>query len=171
MIDLNRQHLQLSGGQRSNRERTFDLDFLETNRGVHVVWNACEVRPGVVVEQMSPHTGKDSLGAEYRNRFVARAEGVFDQEREGVGVIHVSVRDHHMANMALLVDRQRPGDGARIHRDAPIDQKRRHPALGAVTPETAEHPKIHATSIPVTLSVRYNGLMAFLTARRGEECG
>jgi len=134
-----------------------------------MVGNAGEVRPGVVVEQMSPNTGENSLRAEDRNRFIARTEGILDQKREGVGVIHVSVGDHHMANAALLVDRQRPGDGARIHRDAPVNQKRRHPAIGAVSPETAEHPKFHDMSIPAPIRVRWAGQPASLTGFRSED--
>ena len=84
-------------------------------------------------------------------------------------MIHMSVCDQHVANTTLLVDCQRPGDGARIHCDAPVDQERRHPAFGAVAPETAENPKIHGTSIPVPLLFRGTGQNASIRDTRSDK--
>ena len=63
-------------------------------------------------------------------------------------MIQMSVGDEDMAEAPLFGDRERARDCARIDGHAAIDEKRGHPAFGAIAPKAPEDPKFHALSIP-----------------------
>ena len=99
---------------------------------------------------MSAHPGEDSFGAEDRNRLVTGTKGIFNQKWQRVGVIHVSVCDHHVTNLPLFVDGQRPRNRPGVNRHLGVNKEGGHPTLGAIPTKASQNPKFHAPSITGT---------------------
>ena len=74
---------------------------------------------------MLPQGGEDLLGSDDFEGRPVPPEDVLDEERKRGDVVHVRVRDHDGSHAGLLVERQRVGEGARIHADGAVHEKRR----------------------------------------------
>ena len=88
-----------------------------------MIWDAAEIGPCVVVEEVPPNSRHHALGAVDGHWLVAGSEGVLDQKGQCVGVIHVGVGYQNMSNLSLLGDRESARDSAGIDRHPVVELK------------------------------------------------
>ena len=74
---------------------------------------------------MLPERGEDLLGSDDLERRSVPPEDVLDEEGKRRDVVHVRVRHEDGADARLLLERERVGEGAGIHADRAVHEKRR----------------------------------------------
>ena len=148
MVDWNCCDFQIAAGQTGDGERLLGHNLLKTDRRFNMIGYPCEVRPGIVVEEVTTNHAHDLFSAVDGYWLGMDSENILNEKRQGRRVIHMGVTDQHVANLPLLVDGQGAGDGAGIDDNLPVYEKRGHAAVGAVPAKAPQNPKIHVWSIP-----------------------
>ena len=78
-----------------------------------------------VVEEVRPQGREDLLGSHDLEGRTVPPEDVLDQEGKGCDMVHVGVRYEDGADARLLLERERVSEGACVHADLAVYQKRR----------------------------------------------